>query len=144
MDAHAKLLSDLRALGSNGLQLPSETVGLVLTAAKSLDEPLSFDEAWNVAVNNAAPLSHVPTIDSQRAEAIAEDRALLDECKPAFRVAYEGAAERINADTAIAAARADERLADVDLPTRAEFPSLNGNAPPPVNGNGARSLREAA
>jgi hypothetical protein len=140
VDAHAKLLADLRALGSNGLSLPSETVGLVLSEAKRHGVP--WVEAWNVAVNNAAPHSHVPSIDSARAEAIAEDRALLDECEPAFRAAYESSARPLERDARIAAL-AEQRLVDLDVPSRDEFPSLRAIAPPPVNGNGAR-MRDAA
>lgn len=126
LDAHEKLLDDLRALGSNGLSLPSETVGLVLTEAKHRGVPWPL--AWNTAINNVAAPAKGGHVDPTMQEAITEDRALLSECKPAFRAAYEGALERVDRDTTIAAARAEQRLADVDLPTRDEFPCLS--APP--------------
>jgi hypothetical protein len=140
-DGLDRLLSSLSSLGSDGLSLPSETVGLVLSEAKRNGMPWQL--AWNTAINNVAAPAKGGYTDPAMFDAIAEDRALLGECKPAFRAAYEGDAEVIDRDTTIAAARAAERLADVDVPTRAEFPSLRAIAPPPVNGNGAR-MRDAA
>lgn len=121
MDAHDRLLDRLREVGANGLTLPSETVGLVLTEAKRVNMPWRL--AWNTAINNVAVPARGGVVDPQLEQAIAEDRALLAEVKPAFRAAYEGS-DRPSRDAKIAATRAEQRLGDLDVPTLAEFPGL--------------------
>ena len=121
-DAHDRLLEQLQQVGADGLSLPSETVGLVLSEAKRLGMPWGL--AWNTAVNNVAAPARGGTVDPQLERAIAKDRALLAEVKPAFRAAYEDDSDRSRRDSAIAAKRAEQRLADLDLPTLDEFPNV--------------------
>lgn len=93
---------------------------MVLSEAKRHHMPWRL--AWNTAINNVALPTRGGVVDPQLERAIAEDRALLAEVKPAFRAAYEGG-ERPSRDAAIAASRAEDRLEDLDVPTLDEFPN---------------------
>jgi hypothetical protein len=126
LDGFDRLMQALRENGADGEALASETVGLLLGEAKRHGMPWRL--AWNTAVNNVAAPALGGYIDPELQQAVADDRELLAEVKPAFRAAYEGAPppER---DLVVAARRADSRLGDLAIGPRIDGPQLDPPMP---------------
>lgn len=88
MDGLSQFGDALGQLDSDGLSLPQETTRFILDEARKRDWP--FDEAWAAAINRLQVSSIGGTTDPVLQSDLRETRAILEECRPHFRAAYEG------------------------------------------------------
>lgn len=88
MDGLSQFGDALGQLDSDGLSLPQETTRFILDEARKRN--WSFDDAWAAAINRLQPSAAGGTIDGVLESDLRETRAILEECRPHFRAAYEG------------------------------------------------------
>lgn len=136
LDGFDGLASAQGELDSEGLTLPNETVGFILSQAKT--RSWDFDRAWSAAINRVQSSQVGGYVDPLLEVELRESRALIEEMRPHFRAAYEGHAKPSTRELAESVAAAWKRIEGPVPSQYREDRGTGGHAAQPVDANRER------